>query len=94
MKYYKGKIPGKHRDIPFIVSVDKDYNVHYRKFDNKPIHETFKDTEKGFKYHTLEQCNCVEIDNGEELCKDFDTLEDSYKYMIDSYDKMFKKVLE
>lgn len=94
IKYYKGKILGKHRNIPFIVSVDEDYNVHYRKFINGPINETFKDTKEGFEYHTLKQCNCIEIDNGEELCSQFDALANSWKHMIDSYDKMFKHILE
>lgn len=65
-----------------------------RSFDKEygPIKVTYElDSQKCMTF--LHNNKCVEIENGEKLCKDFDALLDSWNHMVDSYDRMFKTVL-
>lgn len=92
MKYYKGEFSDYFTNKINIYTIDKGEIIR-RTFDPEfgPIHcryETNDQIDEWLKDH-----KCVEIDNGEELCSQFDALENSWNNMVDSYDKMFKHIL-
>lgn len=92
-KYYKGKFSDWFQENLSIYERIRNKIIR-RSFDKEygPIKVTYElDSQNCLTF--LRSNKCIEIENGEELCRDFDTLMDSWNHMVDSYNKMFSAVL-